>query len=202
MLVVTTPEPTAITDAYAVIKVITAADESPETTADQPAGQPGRATPNEARVVHERIAKVARQFLGVSVLDAGYVPADEQVPLAVRKRTPFVLGGAPVPRESVRWQHSPCGSSRAWPRSMDAGGLLPPHEPVVQAVRSDPCRDDSPSPWHCSSSRSASSCGMAAENRSPTTVARALVAMVVTLVVGLVVGAMGQKMLEENLSPP
>ena len=45
-----------------------------------------------ARVLHERIAKVARQFLGVSVLDAVSVPLDEQVSLAVRKRTPFVIG--------------------------------------------------------------------------------------------------------------
>jgi len=41
--------------------------------------------------VHERIAKVARQFLGVSVYDAGYLVADECVPAAVRARTPFVL---------------------------------------------------------------------------------------------------------------
>ena len=40
-----------------------------------------------------RIAKCrGRQFLGVSVLDAGSVPLDEQVSLAVRKRTPFMLG--------------------------------------------------------------------------------------------------------------
>jgi MinD-like ATPase involved in chromosome partitioning or flagellar assembly len=37
----------------------------------------------------------------VSVLDAGSMPADEQVPLAVRKRQPFVLGS---PR---------CGASQA-----------------------------------------------------------------------------------------
>ena len=41
--------------------------------------------------MHERIAKVARQFLNVSVLEAGSVPADEQVPLAVRRRSPFTL---------------------------------------------------------------------------------------------------------------
>src|SRR5688500_15993723 len=41
--------------------------------------------------------------------------------------------------------------------------------------------------------------GMAAENTLSTTLSRALVAMVGTLVVGLVVGAMGQRMLEENV---
>lgn len=104
VLVLTTPEPTAITDAYAVIKVI-----SRGVGANGHAGHgddPSRRvsllvnqarSPGEARVVHERIAKVARQFLGVSVLDAGFLYADEQVPLAVRKRIPFVLASPRCP---------------------------------------------------------------------------------------------------------
>ena len=87
VLVVTTPEPTAITDAYAVVKVITR--DNAERRISLLVNQARNA--NEARVVHERIAKVARQFLSVSVFDAGHIPADEQVAMAVRKRTPFVL---------------------------------------------------------------------------------------------------------------
>jgi hypothetical protein len=41
--------------------------------------------------------------------------------------------------------------------------------------------------------------GIAAENTLSTTLSRALVAMVGTLVVGLVVGAMGDRMLQENV---
>lgn len=41
--------------------------------------------------------------------------------------------------------------------------------------------------------------GWQAENSFGTTVSRALLAMVVTLIVGLIIGAMGEKMLEENL---
>jgi NhaP-type Na+/H+ or K+/H+ antiporter len=44
--------------------------------------------------------------------------------------------------------------------------------------------------------------GMQAENSFSTTVMRALLAMAVTLVIGLVVGAIGNRMLEENLEPP
>jgi flagellar biosynthesis protein FlhG len=112
VLVVTTPEPTAITDAYAVIKVISrqaamnasggvagdlskAVGENPETRLSLLVNQARSAA--EAQVVQERIAKVARQFLNVSVLDAGYVPSDEQVMLAVRRRTPFVLGSPRCP---------------------------------------------------------------------------------------------------------
>jgi TctA family transporter len=42
--------------------------------------------------------------------------------------------------------------------------------------------------------------GMVAENSFTTIILRALGAMIVTLVLGLVLGAMGQKMIDENLS--
>jgi flagellar biosynthesis protein FlhG len=93
VLVVTTPEPTAITDAYAVIKVISRddADRRISLLVNQVHSL------GEAQAVYERIAKVARQFLRVNVMDAGFVMADEQVPLAVRRRTPFVIGSPRCP---------------------------------------------------------------------------------------------------------
>ncbi len=98
VLVVTTPEPTAITDAYAVIKVISRQDILGDGTENRLSLLVNQArSVGEARVVQERIAKVARQFLGVGVLNAGYVPADEQVQMAVRRRTPFVLGSPRCP---------------------------------------------------------------------------------------------------------
>src|SRR5207248_4421495 len=57
VLVVTTPEPTAITDAYAVIKVLSR--DGVERRISLLVNQVRSAT--EAFVVHERIAKVARQ---------------------------------------------------------------------------------------------------------------------------------------------
>jgi flagellar biosynthesis protein FlhG len=93
VLVVTTPEPTAITDAYAVIKVISR--ESRDRHISLLVNQVQSST--EARMVYERIAKVAKQFLGVTVLDAGYMVADEQVALAVRRRTPFMISHSRCP---------------------------------------------------------------------------------------------------------
>src|SRR6476660_8157 len=66
VLVVTTPEPTAITDAYAVVKVITRRE-----SGIAGAGCDRRMSllvnqarsGGEARVVYDRIAKVSRQFL-------------------------------------------------------------------------------------------------------------------------------------------
>ena len=93
VLVVTTPEPTAITDAYAVIKVISR--DNAERRVSLLVNQ--ARNPGEARVVQERIAKVARQFLSVKLFDAGFIPADEQVSTAVRKRSPFVLAAPRCP---------------------------------------------------------------------------------------------------------
>ena len=87
VLVVTTPEPTAITDAYAVVKVISrdGAVHRVSLLVNQVRA------PAEAKIVYDRIAKVARQFLNISVFDAGYIPADDNVPLSVRRRVPFTL---------------------------------------------------------------------------------------------------------------
>ena len=48
-------------------------------------------SPAEGRAVYDRIAKVARQFLGVGLFDAGFIYADETVPQSVRRRVPFVM---------------------------------------------------------------------------------------------------------------
>ncbi len=93
VLVVTTPEPTAITDAYAVVKVLS--KDGGERRISLLVNQVRSA--NEAKVVHGRIAQVAKQFLGISVLDGGHVLSDEAVPQAVRRRTPFVLGSPRCP---------------------------------------------------------------------------------------------------------
>jgi flagellar biosynthesis protein FlhG len=101
VLVVTTPEPTAVTDAYAVVKCVTKRD-----TGVSAYYEPSRRvsllvnqarSPAEGKAVYDKIAKVARQFLGVTLYDAGHVPADDNVPAAVRRRVPFVLASPRCP---------------------------------------------------------------------------------------------------------
>jgi flagellar biosynthesis protein FlhG len=113
VLVITTPEPTAITDAYAVVKVISR--DNVERRVSLLVNQ--ARNPNEARIVYDRIAKVARQFLNIRIFDAGYIPDDEQVSNAVRKRSPFVLS-APrcaashaVAQLAIRLEQGVVGSS-------------------------------------------------------------------------------------------
>jgi flagellar biosynthesis protein FlhG len=88
-LVVTTPEPTAIADAYALIKCLHAGHDAP---ADLRLGLVvNQSRADEARAVHARIAAVCARFLGLSLPFAGSVAQDLQVATAVRRRTPLLL---------------------------------------------------------------------------------------------------------------
>lgn len=95
ILVVTTPEPTAITDAYATIKAFA----QERQCADDPemGGSIGvivnqALSRREGRDTYERLANVAARFLHVPVTDYGYILGDEHVPAAVRQRRPVLLG--------------------------------------------------------------------------------------------------------------
>jgi flagellar biosynthesis protein FlhG len=87
VIVVTTPEPPAITDGYAVIKAI---------TREKGFGRIRLCVnlvrdPREGPRVAERIQTVARRFLGIEVEALGHVVFDEAVLQAVRRKRPFIL---------------------------------------------------------------------------------------------------------------
>ena len=86
VVVVATPEPAAVTDAYAVIKTICRAPEHGELNLLVNMA----ANPVEARRVSGRICSVARQFLSVYVTEMGHVVRDEFVREAVRLRRPLL----------------------------------------------------------------------------------------------------------------
>ncbi len=87
VMVVTTPEPTAVTDGYAVIKAVKRRNYQGHVSllVNMASGR------HEARTTYQRIATVGRQFLGARVFDAGYVLSDARVREAVKRREPFVL---------------------------------------------------------------------------------------------------------------
>jgi flagellar biosynthesis protein FlhG len=87
VLVVTTPEATAMTDAYAMIKVL---------VAHRYAGKISLVvnmadTIAEGKKTYQQISNVARRFLGISVYDAGVIIKDEKLSSAVKQRKPVVL---------------------------------------------------------------------------------------------------------------
>lgn len=87
LLLVTTPEPTALTDAYALVKVLAHSGHLPSLglVVNQ------AASIREAQLVADRIAAVAERFLGLSLESRGHILRDQHVARAVRQRTPFVL---------------------------------------------------------------------------------------------------------------
>ena len=86
-LVVTTPEPTAMTDAYAMIKVLVGHEYGGRISlvinmAD---------TFAEGKRVYQQIAQVTRRFLGTHVYEGGILLRDQKLSDAVKLRKPVVL---------------------------------------------------------------------------------------------------------------
>ena len=87
VLVVTTPETTAMTDAYAMIKVL---------VGNKFAGRMSLVvnmanTKLEGKKVYKQISEVTRRFLNTHIYNAGILLKDEKVSLAVKQRKPVVL---------------------------------------------------------------------------------------------------------------
>jgi len=93
VLVVTTPEPTAITDAYAMLKTIR--KRRPSARARLVVNQVDSLA--EGAAVHARIDQASRKFLGVGIGFAGSIPKDSQIPLAVRRRSPVLISAPKSP---------------------------------------------------------------------------------------------------------
>ncbi|MEM1164904.1 MAG: AAA family ATPase [Planctomycetota bacterium] len=90
VLVVTTPEPTAIADAYALLKTL--AHRVGPDCLDRVHLVVNRARGRaEAAETHRRIAAVCSRFLGVAPVYAGCVRDDARVRRSVHDRVPFVL---------------------------------------------------------------------------------------------------------------
>ncbi len=85
--VVTNPEPTAMADAYGIIKVIGLA--RPEARVGVLVNRAENAA--EGHDIFSRIHRVAREFMQFHVHDLGHVVQDKQMYLAVRQQTPLLL---------------------------------------------------------------------------------------------------------------
>lgn len=84
-LVVTTPEPTAITDAYALIKVVNNAH--PDVSFKLIVNQAG--DEKEARATSDKIRMAASRFLQLDISFLGHISSDTHVVQAVKKQVPF-----------------------------------------------------------------------------------------------------------------
>ena len=93
VLVVTTPEPTAMTDAYGMIKALAAGSRRHDVwlVVNMVTSEP------EGRRVFDRMNRVSRTFLGRTLTYGGAVPADDAVREAIRHRVPFTLYAPDAP---------------------------------------------------------------------------------------------------------
>jgi flagellar biosynthesis protein FlhG len=86
-VVVTTPEPTAITDAYGIIKSIVVESEIPNIKLVINRVR----SANEGSKVSKKIIEIASQFLNVKIENIGYIYDDPVVSESVRRQIPFVV---------------------------------------------------------------------------------------------------------------
>lgn len=86
-IVIITPEPPSITDAYALIKVLAKKYRKDHFTVLINAAHNGE----EAKEVYKKISKVVDRFLGNLSIDyLGFIPSDEKIPLAVKSQRPVL----------------------------------------------------------------------------------------------------------------
>ena len=86
VIVVTTPEPTAITDAYGIIKSI--ASQSPDKAIKLIVNRVQSVA--EGNRVAQRVINIAGQFLNIKVDNLGFIFEDINVPRSVRNQKPFM----------------------------------------------------------------------------------------------------------------
>ena len=108
-LVIVTPEPTSLTDAYALIKVL--ARQYRERRFKVLVNQ--AKSPQEASDVFKKLDRAVDRFLQVAVEYIGWIPQDDYVPLAVVKQKAVcdLFPGSP----SARAFSSLAGQVRLWP---------------------------------------------------------------------------------------
>lgn len=87
IFIVTTPEPTAVTDAYAMMKYVHMQEKNVPFYLIVNRAQ----TEQEGRDTLQRLKRVAKQFLQKDIIPLGVLPEDRSVSKAVVRQTPFLL---------------------------------------------------------------------------------------------------------------
>jgi len=93
VIVVTNPEPTALTDAYVTIKAIV--KKSPAARPKLLINRVG--DEDEFHAAQSRLVKVCQRFLGLRLDVLGYILDDPNVPRAVKNQKPFLLAYPTTP---------------------------------------------------------------------------------------------------------
>lgn len=87
ILLVTTPEPTSITDAYALIKMVSNRDKTKKIKVVVNRAE----NVNEANDILNKLVLVAERFLGLALEPVGFILQDDAVIKAVKQQQPFSI---------------------------------------------------------------------------------------------------------------
>ncbi len=132
VILLTVPEPTAMADAYAMIKLISRANPNAVVRVVVNLASNRK----DAETLVEQLNLLSQRFLNFHVEPLGYVPYDQSVMRAVRKRQPFVLS----------YPYSPAATAvatiarnlRGLPMpTVHAGGVAPFIQRLLRAPASD-----------------------------------------------------------------
>lgn len=96
ILLVTTPEPTSLADAYATIKSLSSSD-TPEILALVNQSDSIR----QAHAIIDRLQQTSRLFVKTEIGSAGYIPRDPQVSQAVIARVPVMISSRDCPASTA-----------------------------------------------------------------------------------------------------
>lgn len=113
-LLVTTPEPTAYTDAYALLKVMRGRGLSPSIGLVINIASNQR----EGETASEGLVRIGKQFLNVAVKPLGILPHDSAVPRSAREQRPVLLErpGSTLSRKICGLAQQIQGNGRSAPR--------------------------------------------------------------------------------------
>lgn len=118
IVVVACPEPTSMTDAYALMKVLSSRFSEKRFRLLVNMAR----TPQEGSEVYRKIALVADRFLNISIDYLGAIPEDDYVPMAVRRQR-AVLDVFPQAPSSKEF-HRLAATVSSWPASQSAKGSV------------------------------------------------------------------------------
>ncbi len=116
-LIIATPEPTSMTDAYALMKVLCNryGEKKFYLLLNQVTGE------GEARRIYSQLSRVGEKFLDITLIFLGYVPKDASVPRAVRSQQAVVEMAPESP--AARAFAKVAGRLRRLPLQRGRGGL-------------------------------------------------------------------------------
>ncbi|MDF2814965.1 MAG: MinD/ParA family protein [Paenibacillus sp.] len=121
-IVVTTPEPTSITDAYAIIKMVNSMNLDVHFKLVINRVTEAR----EGKLTADKISMVAKKFLDIDIPTLGYVEDDSSVSKAVKRQVPFTIA------------YPNCSASKSIEQLVErfiAGETIPEQGPAVVGVK-------------------------------------------------------------------